>query len=30
MPKIKIKPIPEIILNIYRKIFKDLYKFKEI
>jgi adenine-specific DNA-methyltransferase len=28
--KVKIKPIPEVILNVYRKIFKDLYKSKEI
>ena len=30
MPKVKVKPIPEVILNVYRKIFKDLYKSKEI
>ena len=30
IPKVKIKPIPEVILNVYRKIFKELYKPKEI
>jgi adenine-specific DNA-methyltransferase len=30
IPKVKVKPIPEVILNVYRKIFKDLYKSKEI
>lgn len=27
---IKVKPIPEVILNVYRKIYKDLYKTKRI
>jgi len=27
---IKIKPIPEVILNVYRKIYKDLYKTKRV
>ncbi|MFA6357406.1 MAG: site-specific DNA-methyltransferase [Candidatus Omnitrophota bacterium] len=27
---VKVKPIPEVILNVYRKIFKDLYKPKQI
>lgn len=27
---IKIKPIPEVILNVYHKIYKDLYKTKRV
>lgn len=27
---VKVKPIPEVILNVYRKIYKDLYKTKRI
>lgn len=27
---VKVKPIPEVILNVYRKIYKDLYKPKRI
>ena len=27
---VKVKPIPEVILNVYRKIYKDLYKPRRI
>jgi len=27
---VKVKPIPEVILNVYRKIYKDLYKTKRV